>query len=244
MMRRLPVLCLVLLLLALLAACGTAAPTATPGAVPPSPTASATPTVTPTPRPVPPSLEAASKLLRRCDQGQSSSARPMTPGQLAIDFTLKDTKDNAYTLSSLLANKPVVMIFGSFTSAPFRQQSAGDNTLYQKYGDRVSVVMIYSKEANPIEQSATEFGRDARGTPITQPTTYEQRVALAAKAIAEAKISMPVLVDEIDNPLWCSYGRLPNNVFLIGKDGRIVLRQDWNDAAKLERDLRQYLGIW
>ncbi len=36
-------------------------------------------------------------------------------GQVAINFTLKDTQDNEFRLSRLLAEKPVVMIFGSFT---------------------------------------------------------------------------------------------------------------------------------
>ena len=53
---------------------------------------------------------------------------------------------------------------------------------------------------------------------------------------------MPVFVDEMDNPLWCTYGRLPNNAFLIGLDGRIVARQDWNDARGLERAINNYLG--
>jgi peroxiredoxin len=37
------------------------------------------------------------------------------PGELAIDFTLKDIHGSEYTLSKLLGEKPVVMIFGSFT---------------------------------------------------------------------------------------------------------------------------------
>lgn len=36
-------------------------------------------------------------------------------GNPAIDFTLKDTKGQSYTLSSLLATKPVLLVFGSFT---------------------------------------------------------------------------------------------------------------------------------
>jgi peroxiredoxin len=240
---RLAVYCLLLLLLAALTACGPAAPTVT--ALPqPTPSATTTPKVTPTPRPMPPPIEPASKLSRRCDQGQSSTARPMVPGEMAIDFALKDTKGTAYTLSSLLAEKPIVLIFGSYSSTAFRQQIASDNAMYKNYGARAGFIAICSKEANPINQNPAEFSRDSRGTPITQPVTYEQRVAWAAKMITETKISMPVLVDEIDNPLWCSYGRMANNAFLIGKDGRIVLRQDWHDAAKLERDLKQYLGIW
>jgi cytochrome oxidase Cu insertion factor (SCO1/SenC/PrrC family) len=116
MLRRLLVCCLLMLALALLPACRSAAPTATATATPAqTPTAAMMPTVTVTATPAPPRLEPASTLARRCDQYQSFAARPMTPGQLAIDFTLKDTAGKAYTLSNLLAEKPVIMIFGSFT---------------------------------------------------------------------------------------------------------------------------------
>lgn len=36
-------------------------------------------------------------------------------GETAIDFTLKDVDGNTVNLASLLGEKPVVMIFGSFT---------------------------------------------------------------------------------------------------------------------------------
>jgi len=50
-----------------------------------------------------------------------------------------------------------------------------------------------------------------------------------------------VLVDEIDNPLYCSYGRRPNNAYLIGMDGRVVASQEWSDPAKLASALDAYL---
>jgi len=36
-------------------------------------------------------------------------------GELAVDFTLKDTSAKSYTLTSLLTTKPVLLVFGSFT---------------------------------------------------------------------------------------------------------------------------------
>lgn len=36
-------------------------------------------------------------------------------GRLAVDFTLKDTDGRDHTLSAMLAQKPVLMVFGSFT---------------------------------------------------------------------------------------------------------------------------------
>jgi len=46
---------------------------------------------------------------------QGFNAVGLNTGQKAINFTLKDTGGREYRLSRLLAEKPVVMIFGSFT---------------------------------------------------------------------------------------------------------------------------------
>ena len=86
-----------------------------------------------------------------------------------------------------------------------------------------------------------EYSYDAEGNPIEQPTTYEERVAMAAKTIEAEGLLMPVLVDEIDNPLWCSYGRRPNNAYLIGMDGWVVLRQEWNNPTEMEAAIQRYL---
>jgi hypothetical protein len=39
----------------------------------------------------------------------------LAEGALAVDFTLKDLSGRSHTLSSLLATKPVLLVFGSFT---------------------------------------------------------------------------------------------------------------------------------
>ena len=39
----------------------------------------------------------------------------LAEGEIAVDFTLNDVNGNSVTLSGLLAEKPVVMVFGSFT---------------------------------------------------------------------------------------------------------------------------------
>lgn len=79
-----------------------------------------------------------------------------------------------------------------------------------------------------------EYTYDVEGNPIEQPILYEERVEMASKLIEDAEIVMPILVDEMDNPLWCTYGRMPNMAYLIGTDGRIVLRQEWNDPSEMD----------
>jgi hypothetical protein len=43
------------------------------------------------------------------------TGKKLKGGDLAVEFTLRDVYGNAYTLSEMLQEKPVVLIFGSYT---------------------------------------------------------------------------------------------------------------------------------
>jgi hypothetical protein len=63
---------------------------------------------------------------------------------------------------------------------------------------------------------------------------------LARKTILDQEIDTVVLVDEIDNPVWCTYGPAPNIAYLIGKDGKIVAKQGWFDGVRMEMSILAY----
>ena len=65
---------------------------------------------------------------------------------------------------------------------------------------------------------------------------------LARKTVDEEGISTPVLVDEIDNPVWCTYGPAPNIAYLIGTEGMIMAKQGWYDPEQMESAISAYLG--
>ena len=52
-------------------------------------------------------------LIRNCQREPRSSS--VRTGNTAVDFTLKDTQGLEFNLASLLTEKPVLIIFGSFT---------------------------------------------------------------------------------------------------------------------------------
>ena len=55
-------------------------------------------------------------LIRDCKAGDFASENVGLPiGEKAINFRLKDLKGTEISLSQLLADKPVLLIFGSFT---------------------------------------------------------------------------------------------------------------------------------
>jgi hypothetical protein len=141
------------------------------------------------------------------------------------------------------------MVFGSFTWPPFRRSCTANNDLYAKYGDDINFITVYVIEPHPISSVSPysdkewhlSYSRDEDGNPITQPLTYEERLTLAQKTIEEQGIDVIVLVDEMDNPIWCTYGQAPNIAYLIRTDGRIVLKQDWYDPDKMEEFILAYV---
>ena len=119
-----------------------------------------------------------------------------------------------------------------------------------KYGDKVKFTIIYTIEAHPVSSPCPYSGKewtssastDKEGNPLTQPETYQERVEQATKMIMELGISVPVLIDEIDNPVWCTYGPAPNIAYLIGTDGTIIAKQGWYQPEEMRSAIATYLG--
>lgn len=115
--------------------------------------------------------------------------------------------------------------------------------LYAKYKDKLHFIIIYTREGNPARPVGQgPNSTDKEGNPIYQPQTYGERLELARMTVAEEDLEVPVLVDEIDNPVWCTYGPAPNIAYLIAKDGTIYKKQDWFQPEQMELAILDYLA--
>ncbi|MFC2022723.1 hypothetical protein ACFLTL_00980 [Chloroflexota bacterium] len=100
---------LALLVLAATACAPEATPATSPPVAPPSPSSS--PTATPAEEPV-----LSASLKRGCTTAQGGFDNAgLAVGEVAVNFTLKDIDGEDYRLSRLLGEKPVLMVFASFT---------------------------------------------------------------------------------------------------------------------------------
>jgi hypothetical protein len=52
---------------------------------------------------------------------------------------------------------------------------------------------------------------------------------------------VPILVDEMDNLVWCTYGARPNNAYLIGRDGKIIEKQAWYQPQEIEEAIKKII---
>lgn len=103
--------------------------------------------------------------------------------------------------------------------------------LYQQYHDRVQFIVIYIREAHPVDGwwlgggvfgLAMKVRRSKAATDVYDPKTMEERRQVAARCESALQYGIPTLVDEIDDPVNRAYAAIPTRLYLIGTDERVV----------------------
>jgi len=145
-------------------------------------------------------------------------------GTTAPDFTLKTVDGRQeITLSKLIGPKPVVLVFGNFTCGPFRSQAGNVEKLYRRYRDRATFVMVYVREAHPVDGWKME-SNDRVGVSLPQPQTDEERVKVARMCSSRLSMGMPMLVDTISDIVGARYSGMPSRLYLIDQRGRVAFK--------------------
>ena len=81
---------------------------------------------------------------------------------------------------------------------------------------------------------------------FAQPTSHDERTEVARVCSLKLELSIPTLVDDMDNSTDLKYYALPDRLYLIGRDGRVAYRGGPGPfgfvAAELEEAIEKYLG--
>jgi hypothetical protein len=85
----------------------------------------------------------------------------------------------------------------------------------------VRFVVVYIREAHPEEGWILPENRRS-GVAVHEPTTDEERRAVATMCVANLELSMLTVIDGVDNAVASAYGGWPDRLYLIGTDGRIA----------------------
>ena len=65
---------------------------------------------------------------------------------------------------------------------------------------------------------------DKDGVVIAQPKTFQERTAVAAQCCEKLKITMPLLVDDLDDRVGHLYSGMPDRLYLIDRGGKVVYK--------------------
>ena len=100
-------------------------------------------------------------------------------------------------------------------------QSVGPiEKLYATYKDRAHFYVVYIREAHPID------GWDVPNNKfrITDPKTLEERQKAARDFAKSLELTLPILVDTMDDRVDNLYGGRPDRVYVIDADGKVALK--------------------
>jgi len=81
--------------------------------------------------------------------------------------------------------------------------------------------VVYIREAHPEEGWVVTPNRD-EDILINDPTSDDERHAVATECALRLKIRMPVVVDPINDEIARAYGALPDRLYLVGRGGQIA----------------------
>ena len=162
-------------------------------------------------------------------------------GQPAPDFTLKSSDGaGTITLSKHIGEKPLVLVLGNFTCGPFRAMYPEVDALRERYQDEANFLMVYVREAHPTD--GWKMQSNARAdVAVAQPTTFDERAAVCTQFCQRLKPTMPVAVDELNDPVGNAYSGMPARLYVIDRAGLIAFKSGRGPFGFKPAELEQAL---
>jgi len=157
----------------------------------------------------------------------------LTTGAPAPAFRLQRVGVEKIASLQAYAGRPLVIIFGSFTSPTFRDKAAAFEALFRKHKSRVGFLVIYTREAYPVNEWEPQRNIDEQ-IKIAAHTTLNERTAMAKLTRDGLKITLDMAVDDIDDAVATAYRATPNGLVLIDSGGKIAYVQRWADPFALD----------
>lgn len=93
--------------------------------------------------------------------------------------------------------------------------------MHRDLGDRADFHVVYIAEAHSADgwQMASNV---AEGVVIDQPRAFAERVAAATRCAAELGLSIPTLVDGMDDAALEAFAAWPERIFIADAGGRLA----------------------
>lgn len=82
---------------------------------------------------------------------------------------------------------------------------------------------VYVREAHPTDGWRME-SNDRAGVVFAQPQSLKERIGVADKCCQSLQMTMPLLVDEIDDRVGNLYSGMPDRLYIIDQHGRVAYK--------------------
>ncbi len=143
-------------------------------------------------------------------------------GDIAPDFVARCLDGREVRLSDYRG--PITVLeMGSITCPIYQTRVKGMHAVASDFPD-CQFLVLYVREAHP-------------GAHVCQHKSEADKLASASNLKQIFHENREILVDDIDGTAHLLYGGMPNSVFIIDGQGRIVFRSDWNDVSATKKAL-------
>jgi peroxiredoxin len=161
-------------------------------------------------------------------------------GQPAADFALEKLDGRPIGLSSF-KGKPLVLLFGNYSSPGFRDRADDYEQLRKQFANRAEFLIVYTRESHPVGEWEVERNKHAHVL-VEQPKTFEERKALARQAKQALRLTIPIAIDTMDDKTAKEYGGFTTSAVVIGRDGTIAGFRTFADAHAVKRILESAIA--
>jgi hypothetical protein len=82
---------------------------------------------------------------------------------------------------------------------------------------------VYVREAHPID-GWRMASNDKDGVAVAQPTTDAERCDVAGKCCAALHMTIPLVVDRVDDRVAHAYSGVPDRLYLVDIEGKVAYK--------------------
>ena len=91
------------------------------------------------------------------------------------------------------------------------------------YKDKVDFLAVYVREAHPSDGWVLP-GNDRIGISVSQHKDFAERCEVAGTCCGSLKMTIPMVVDEIDDRVGIAYSGMPDRLYIVDTNGRVAYK--------------------
>jgi hypothetical protein len=95
--------------------------------------------------------------------------------------------------------------------------------LYHRYRDQAEFFVVYIREAHPSDGWRVAIN-DRQGIVIPDPKSFKERQQVASTCASELHLTIPMLIDGMDNAVGQAYAAWPDRLYIVDTEGRIAYK--------------------
>lgn len=95
--------------------------------------------------------------------------------------------------------------------------------MYDDFHDRSAFYVVYIAEAHTVDGWQTESNEE-QGIRVKQPSAFEERLDAARICAKALGLTIPILVDGMDNNAFEAFAAWPERIYIVNPEGRIHYR--------------------